>query len=197
MYAYQNPGPTQTTNIRVNSAIENLLKGKDPVDIFILDHNGLLSYGGFKINLAAGLEDTLIYEINPVWNLTGKNSTSVENQDESENFDEAIIEPDFSMTANKTLEIKLGSAYYNQGFFNINMANSGRFGNDNSTIEIQLGFKPIKIITGYINRTANTNGTPRIMGGKELKDWIQNNFQFNELMKVDIFSPVSIRLYKD
>jgi len=73
MYGYQNPGPTQTTNIRVNELVKNTIKKGNPVDIFILPDNGLLNYGSFRINLAAGLEDTLIYTINPEWNYSGKN----------------------------------------------------------------------------------------------------------------------------
>ncbi len=73
MYGYQNPGPSQSTNIRVNFKIKELLENEKHVDIFILTDNGLLKFGDFKINLAAGLEDTLIFEINPGWNFSGKN----------------------------------------------------------------------------------------------------------------------------
>jgi hypothetical protein len=61
MYGYQNPGPSQLTNVRVNRKIKDILSSGEPLDIFILVDNGLLKYGDFRINLAAGLEDTLIY----------------------------------------------------------------------------------------------------------------------------------------
>ena len=72
MYGYQNPGPTQSTNIRINALIKKYLLSKMPVDIFILPDNGLLRYGDFKINIPGGLEDSLIYELNPEWNFVGK-----------------------------------------------------------------------------------------------------------------------------
>ena len=70
------------THKRVNAAIKNLLDNDQPVDIFILTDNGLLRYGDFRINLAAGLEDTLIYEINPDWNLSGRNLIPVDTASE-------------------------------------------------------------------------------------------------------------------
>jgi hypothetical protein len=38
------------------------------VDIYALPDNGLLHYGRFHVNLAAGLEDDLIRVIDPPWN---------------------------------------------------------------------------------------------------------------------------------
>ena len=55
MYSYQNPGPTQSTNIKNNGYIKELLEANEAVDIFVLPDSGLLHYGWFHINLAAGL----------------------------------------------------------------------------------------------------------------------------------------------
>jgi 5-methylcytosine-specific restriction protein A len=44
-----------------------LAKGQE-VEAYILPDNGLLRYGAFHLNLAAGLEDSLIRELNPAWN---------------------------------------------------------------------------------------------------------------------------------
>ncbi len=90
--------------------------------------------------------------------------------------------------------ITLGKAYYNQGFFNISQHNSDKFGPDKAKINIQLGDNPEKIISGYINRTANQNGTPRIMGGIALTEWIKKNYKQNDILKIDIISEVSIKL---
>ena len=38
------------------------------MDIFVLPDNGLLHYGLFHVNLAAGLEDSIVRELNPPWN---------------------------------------------------------------------------------------------------------------------------------
>jgi len=74
LYGYQNPGPTQYTNIKGNKLIsEILVSGKD-VEIFALPDHGLLHFGDFHINLAAGLEDSLIAKLQPKWNGCGLKS---------------------------------------------------------------------------------------------------------------------------
>lgn len=80
MYGYQNPGPTQGTNIKGRSNIAALLSDGRPIDIFALPDNGLLHFGTFHVNLAAGLEDSIVRTLNPQWNRTGttKGSESVE-----------------------------------------------------------------------------------------------------------------------
>ena len=93
-----------------------------------------------------------------------------------------------------SFEIILGQAYYNQGFFNIRVKHSEKIGLDNEEIEIQLGDNTTKIVRGYINRTANPNGTPRIMLGKKYTEWIKNNYSQKDILIVDILSRVSLRL---
>src|SRR5665648_585117 len=115
MYGYQNPGPSQRTNIRVNAAIKNLLSNDLPVDIFILTDNGLLSYGNFRINLAAGLEDTLILKLNPDWNLTGKSLIPIDINSEKPELTNDPQPITTLIPVTTTLEILLGQAYYNQG----------------------------------------------------------------------------------
>lgn len=68
LYGYQNPGSTQFTNIRGNAEILKALRAGKNVEIFALPDNGLLKYGGFLLDLAAGLEDSIINELKPAWN---------------------------------------------------------------------------------------------------------------------------------
>lgn len=68
MAGYRSPGPTQSTNIKNNNYISTALGKGNSVLIYVLPDNGLLHYGGFHINLAAGLEDSLIRELLPPWN---------------------------------------------------------------------------------------------------------------------------------
>jgi hypothetical protein len=77
MYGYQNPGPTQTTNIRGNKNIMDVLDSGSEVEIYALPDNGLLHFGVFHVNLAAGLEDSIISALNPVWNKTGRANKAV------------------------------------------------------------------------------------------------------------------------
>jgi hypothetical protein len=73
MMGYKNPGPTQRTNFRNNeNLIEELFKGKK-VDIYVLAGDEEFHYKGFKINLAAGLEDSVISHFKPKWNLMSRN----------------------------------------------------------------------------------------------------------------------------
>lgn len=72
MYQYQRPGPSQRTNIRVNASIRDKLESGASIMIHALPDPGDMEYRGFHLNLAAGLEDSLISELKPTWNKTGK-----------------------------------------------------------------------------------------------------------------------------
>jgi hypothetical protein len=65
LYGYQNPRKTQTTNVRGHKAIYTALSEGTPVEVFVLPDHGLLKFGGFHLNLAAGLEDSLINDLRP------------------------------------------------------------------------------------------------------------------------------------
>ncbi|MFW8591878.1 GIY-YIG nuclease family protein [Glaciecola sp. 2405UD65-10] len=72
MYGYQNPGPSQTTNIRNNAEIKLALESSKIVELYVLPDNGLLHLGEFHVNLAAGLEDSITKTLKPEWNMQGK-----------------------------------------------------------------------------------------------------------------------------
>jgi hypothetical protein len=71
MYNYQKPAPTQSTSQRGHKLIKDTVALGRTVEVYALPDNGLLHYGGFHVNLAAGLEDALIATLKPVWNKTG------------------------------------------------------------------------------------------------------------------------------
>lgn len=68
MQGYRKPSSTQVTNVRNNRSVLDAIGTGARVEIYVLPDNGLLRYGGFHINLAAGLEDSLIRELRPPWN---------------------------------------------------------------------------------------------------------------------------------
>jgi excinuclease UvrABC nuclease subunit len=72
MYGYQNPGPTQNTNIKGNRLILELLSNGKNIEIFALPDDGNHHVGVFHLNLAAGLEDSIISTLKPKWNESGK-----------------------------------------------------------------------------------------------------------------------------
>jgi len=75
MYGYQNPGPTQSTNIRNNANLIEVLSAGGNVELFALPDHGLMYFGGFHLNLAAALEDSIVSTLQPKWNSVG-NATS-------------------------------------------------------------------------------------------------------------------------
>lgn len=72
MYGYAKPSPTQSTNIKNNRLIKNALKANCKVELFVLPDHGLLHFGEFHVNLAAGLEDSIVRTLSPEWNTVGK-----------------------------------------------------------------------------------------------------------------------------
>jgi hypothetical protein len=75
MAGYRKPAETQSTNIKNNENMRRCLVQGKSVEIFVLPDTGLLHYGGFHVNLAAGLEDSLVRELAPNWN-GGKKETA-------------------------------------------------------------------------------------------------------------------------
>jgi hypothetical protein len=80
MYGYQNPRRSQSTNIKGNRLIRKTLASGNPVEVYALPDSGLLFYGGFHVNLAAGLEDDVIKKLEPPWNKAGIPPIATEEQ---------------------------------------------------------------------------------------------------------------------
>lgn len=73
LYGYVNPGPSQSTNIKNRQKIETILRQGKEIKIFVFaPHGNEIVYRGIPVNLAAGLEDSLIRIVKPPWNDTGK-----------------------------------------------------------------------------------------------------------------------------
>lgn len=68
LYGYQKPGPSQKTNIKVNPLLRELLVQGKSADIYAFPDDGLWHVGDFHLNLAAGLEDSIISVLKPKWN---------------------------------------------------------------------------------------------------------------------------------
>jgi hypothetical protein len=70
---YCDPGNGRATNWKCHQKIRALLHADKSVRILVLPSHSHLSWGGFEINLAAGLEDALVKAFNPPWNGSNKN----------------------------------------------------------------------------------------------------------------------------
>ncbi len=204
MLAYQRPSSSQSTNIRNNRNIHDLLRTGKTVDIFGLPDNGLLHYGAFHINLAAGLEDSLISVIRPEWNGQRTATATFADPEEAlsvratQSCEPTEGENDLGPNADGTeplvrMPLTLQATYFNQGFFNVPVEFQRYFGSDLEKIDIYCGLEKLQV-AGYINRTANSNGTPRIMGGAQLKRWMQKSSSVMGEIDVAILSPTSISL---
>jgi hypothetical protein len=95
--------------------------------------------------------------------------------------------------AHTEFTLVLHPTYHRTGFFNVGVAAEMLFGRDGEVIEIftEAATKPI---LGSINRTANRNATPRIMGGTGLRDWFQSAARSMHNITVQVLSPTAIRL---
>ncbi|QXP70775.1 hypothetical protein H0I29_01370 [Polaribacter sp. R2A056_3_33] len=90
--------------------------------------------------------------------------------------------------------VVLGKKYYEDGFFNVRVRYSDQFGDDLSQIKIQLGDNPNNYTIGKINRTANSNATPRIFAGRLYKNWVQSYFNRGDIFRVDVIEKDFIKL---
>lgn len=89
--------------------------------------------------------------------------------------------------------LKLHKTYYRQGFFNVPVEFDRQFGPHNGGIDIFIEDK-LEPIYGLINRTAQSNGTARIMGHMGLRDYFQRRLSRGDELEVEIESPQKIRL---
>lgn len=186
MNGYKKPGQTQVTNIRNSARIRQLLSSGSVVDILALPDNGLLHYGQFHVNLAAGLEDDIIRLLKPEWN--GAGSKHVLDESDTPVPSASVVE-----TPIDSFRLVLHKTYYNHGFFNVGVDSSDRLGGHGELIEIYPGDSE-KPILGVINRTANSNKSPRIFGSTELRAWFQREMTEMQEASVSILSQNAIRI---
>lgn len=233
MFGYQKPNIDQRTNWRNRIAIIDLLRRGQPVEILAMADTGLVRYGDFHLNLAAGLEDSIIQTLKPEWN-GGRSETVIATANEvgalqsavEAGLEESVQElaqelpnpeaaaapsqisiemrtgvkatpptctaHDKTAVAGPYFVLTLQNTYHRTGFFNVPLNSDRYFGKDEQTIRIYCGKEKLAI-TGKINRTANTNGTPRIMGAVPLRQWFQKRKPMSQL-KVSILDPTTIHI---
>lgn len=186
MYHYCRPGATQPTNIKNNANILDMLSQNVAVDIFVLPDNGLMHYRQFHVNLAAGLEDSIIKVINPEWNGFKKTELKVE----------AVVLNDGEIIPTKKAKyytFNMAATYWNRGFFNVPTISSQEFFSDGEQIKILVG-DGNSSITGMINRTANLSGSPRIMGSAELRNYFQSTFRINDIVTFEVTTLTTMKI---
>jgi hypothetical protein len=88
--------------------------------------------------------------------------------------------PVYALTLHKT--------YYDKGFFNLGIDIERYVRKDSGPAVLFLGTSKTRLEV-KVDREANQNGTPRIHGGPELRDWFYRSCKLGDRVKVSILSP--------
>ncbi|MFO1493093.1 MAG: GIY-YIG nuclease family protein [Lysobacterales bacterium] len=106
MRGYEFPEASQSTNVKNNRLIREAITAGSSVEIVALADRGILSYGGFHLNLASGLEQSIISSFLPRWNGSQKNQSVTQLTSTSAQLESAMPrrEPTVRPTPNVTLE---------------------------------------------------------------------------------------------
>lgn len=200
LYDYEKGSGTQRTNIRVRDAIRQALRQGRKVDILGFHDPKPQRLGKFVVNLPAALEDDIIRVLNPPWNgvrntrrWSGKKPVLSEEDRQHAERREASITPATNecdpegVATVPAFVVTVGQTYFRQGFFNVPRAHTHRFPTDGGLIEIRLPRcdTPLRAV---VNRRANVNGTPRIMGGTGLRNWFQKTTRVGGSIRVRVQS---------
>ena len=200
LYGYKKGSGTQRTNIRVRHEIRSALQQGDEVDVLGFHDPKPWRLGRFTLNLPAALEDDIIRTLNPPWNNPRQTRESAVNetvvseeglQPRTPQGKPTASEPRvFSAAKASTAPafvISVGQTYFRQGFFNVPRTHTHRFAADGRLVEIQLPGSDAPL-QAKVNRRANLNGTPRIMGGARLRDWFQKTTRIGGSIRVRVQS---------
>lgn len=203
---YCRPGKRQRTNLRCHRNIKAALAQGVDIRILVFTPISQLRYADFEINLAAGLEDSLIRAFDPPWNgrergqpITEEAEREEAEETEAEPTDAALaddIQPEAraSATALATFTVVLGPTYYDKGFLNPGVEASRHLGKDGDPIRILFddGSEPV---ISRINRTANRTGAVRVVGrNQQIAIWFQRRFKEGDTVQGRVLDPHSILL---
>lgn len=176
-------GHGQSTNKKNKNNILKSLQNKKPIDIYALFDQYPFNWGKFNINLAAGLEDSLIAEFYPDWN-GGRTETETREISDLKNLRMNHSQNIFT--------IKLGETYFNYGYINPGVKYSHLLGHDGEQLTIK--HQNNVITTCNINRTAN--GSPRLVrlhGGRPLVEFYHlRNFSLGQIIQIEILDKNTI-----
>lgn len=219
MAGYRSPGPRSTTNIRNNRNIRDVLSQGVAVEVYALPDSGLMHYGPFHLNLAAGLEASIIATLRPEWNIVANRLMKEWCHDgepelvelQPEELAEGTVSAELAagapdavdgpktegpvvdeFTRPRTFEFTLQPSYRKGGFFNGGVAANELLGAGGERLEIFFADETTPI-RGTINRTSAGNCTPRVFGGYELQRRFEQLPEAT-LMRVEVSSPTSIRI---
>ncbi|VVE71601.1 hypothetical protein PAN31117_04109 [Pandoraea anapnoica] len=184
--SYATPGKDSSTNVRCHQHIREHVEKNTRVEILSMADKGLHKYGSFHLNLAAGLEDSIIAMLKPSWNGEREVREAVEREQVTE------APATLAELVTDSFSFNLAPAYRDNGFFNVPVRSSRLLGNNGETLELLLGDDPTPQYS-IVNRTSNKNGSVRLYCSQPLKRWFKN-ISPNTRIEVDVVSPLSIHL---
>lgn len=200
-----------------------LLREDQAIDIYAWADSGMHRIGDLHLNYAAGLEDSIIRIVAPLWNgarslpLADTGSTlsspsaveytesmhakrhaplsTAQARNESASASEMrALETAGVIRASPVFEVKLGKTYYHHGFFNVPVKFSGLFPDHGSEISIYCGGLR-SLIRATIDRRANqTSHTPRIYGRGSLAKWFDLYKRQDDIATIRVVSTNEIEL---
>jgi hypothetical protein len=204
---YCRPGKRQATNQRCHRNIKAAIAEGTEIRIFAFAPITHLRYADFEINLAAGLEDSLIREFDPPWNGRERGLPISEEAEREEAEETEVEKPDAaaasdipsepaasSSAAPVSFTIQLGPTYYQKGFLNPGVDASRHLGKDGDHIRVRFSDGADPVIS-KINRTANRTGAVRVVGGNtQIARWFQDNFQESDTVQGRVVDQHTIEL---
>ena len=196
LYGYEKGSGSQRTNVRVRETIRQALREGRKVDILGFHDVKPGRVGIFQVNLPAALEDDIIRVLDPPWNGVRKARTTSRAKQVApgggrRRVDDGgaaapVSETDReSADAAASFAVTVGRTYFRQGFFNVPITHEHRFPADGGVVGIRLPERDT-LLRATVNRRANTNGTPRIMGGTGLRDWFRQATQVGGSIRVRV-----------
>lgn len=189
---YCTPGVNQSTNIKCNDGIRDIISRGGEVRILIFSPISHLSYSEFPINLAAGLEDALVARMAPPWN--GKGVGAKVMQTETAELEEEALSTDAGNDTDlpqplHEFDFVLRPHYYKSGMVNPGVEATPYFGGHGDPIRISFSDGTADIASS-INRTANRSGGVRLVGkNRQIGDWFREHFNEGDTVQARLLSP--------
>lgn len=201
---YCRPGVSQVTNRRCHLKIKLAIDAGKEIRVLVFAPIPDLRYSDFEINLAAGLEDSLIRKFDPPWNGGDRGKTISESAEREEaelgsaaslaQSDGASVAPSQTSQPLTTFIITLGATYFSKGILNPGIRASEYLGAGGDPIRILFsdGSEPV---VSMINRTANSNGSVRVLGcNQDIARWFQQHFRDGDIVQGEVLDAHTIRL---
>lgn len=203
---YCRPGKRQVTNQRCHRNIKAAIGEGTEIRIFVFTPIAHLRYADFEINLAAGLEDSLIHAFDPPWNGKDKGQPISEDAEREEAEESEAEKPDAAAIANvwpgpqtfgpalASFTVQLGPTYYQKGFLNPGVEISRFLGKDGDPIRVLFSDGSHTVVS-KINRTANRTGAVRVVGSnQQIARWFQEHFREGDSLQGRVVDPHTILL---